>query len=76
MLSSVDSCPPCMELVEVNTAAALTRTRTGGTPYGASHLAPRGAADPARLSEEERERAQLLGRRVAELAVAVRTRTP
>jgi NAD(P)H dehydrogenase (quinone) len=58
------------------TAEALNSTRTGGTPYGASHLAPRGAADPARLSEEERELAQLLGRRVAELAVAVRTRAP
>jgi NAD(P)H dehydrogenase (quinone) len=57
------------------TAEALNRTRTGGTPYGASHFAPRGAADPARLSEEERELAQLLGRRVAELAVAVRART-
>jgi NAD(P)H dehydrogenase (quinone) len=58
------------------TSEALNRTRTGGTPYGASHLAPPGSADPARLSEEERELAQLLGRRVAELAVAVRTRAP
>ena len=54
------------------TADALNRTRTGGTPYGASHLSARGAADPSRLSEDERELAQLLGRRVAEVAVALR----
>ena len=56
------------------TADALNRTRTGGTPYGASHFSPRGSADPAKLSEDERELAQLLGRRVAELAVAVAVR--
>jgi len=52
------------------TAEAMNETRTGGTPYGASHLA--GSKGDARLSEHERELAQLLGRRVAELAVAVR----
>jgi NAD(P)H dehydrogenase (quinone) len=57
------------------TSDALNRTRTGGTPYGASHLAARGAADPSRLSDDERELAQLLGRRVAELAVALRRTT-
>ena len=36
------------------TADALNRTRTGGTPYGASHWAERGSSDPARLSEDER----------------------
>jgi len=55
------------------TAEALNRTRTGGTPYGASHWAEPSSPDPARLSEEERELARLLGRRVAELAVAART---
>lgn len=54
------------------TAAALSRTRTGGSPYGASHLATQGAP-AARLSDDERELAQLLGRRVAELALAART---
>jgi NAD(P)H dehydrogenase (quinone) len=53
------------------TAEALNRTRTGGTPYGASHLAGAGG-EPARLSDDERELARLLGRRVAELAVAAR----
>jgi NAD(P)H dehydrogenase (quinone) len=52
------------------TAASLNRTRTGGTPYGASHLAGAATADGPRLSDDERELAQLLGRRVAELAVA------
>jgi NAD(P)H dehydrogenase (quinone) len=54
------------------TAEALNRTRTGGTPYGASHWAERGSSDPSRLSEDERELARLLGRRVAELALAAR----
>ena len=51
------------------TAEAMNRTRAGGTPYGASHFAASGAA--ARLSDDERELAQLLGRRVADVAVAV-----
>ena len=52
------------------TAEAMNSTRTGGTPYGASHVA--GTRGDSRLSEDERELAQLLGRRVAELAVSVR----
>jgi NAD(P)H dehydrogenase (quinone) len=52
------------------TAEAMNRTRTGGTPYGASHFAA--SRGDARLSDDERELAQLLGRRVAEVAVAVR----
>jgi NAD(P)H dehydrogenase (quinone) len=47
--------------------AALTQTSTGGTPYGASHLA-RDKNDVA-LSDEETQVAQHLGRRVAEAAV-------
>ena len=54
------------------TAEGLNRTRTGGTPYGASHLADKPAAAGIRLSDDERELAQQLGRRVAELAVAAR----
>jgi len=54
------------------TEPALTHTRTGGSPYGASHVAgddgePRLSAP--RLSEDERTLAMLLGRRVAELAI-------
>jgi len=54
------------------TADSLNTTRTGGTPYGASHLAPSRGGGPVRLSDEERELARLLGRRVAELAVAAK----
>ena len=45
------------------TEAALNHTRTGGTPYGASHVA--GAGDDTTLSEEEKQLARALGRRVA-----------
>ena len=54
---------------------ALSRTRDGGAPYGAGHVtAPRGtAAGAARagggIGADERELAQALGRRVAQLAV-------
>ena len=54
------------------TAEAMHRTRTGGSPYGASHLAAEDGPGAPRLSEDERELARLLGRRVAELAVVVR----
>lgn len=49
------------------TEPALTRTRSGGSPYGASHVA--GDETQPTLSEEERTLAQVLGRRVAEVAV-------
>jgi NAD(P)H dehydrogenase (quinone) len=58
------------------TAEGLNRTRTGGTPYGASHLRTVQGAEGARLSEDERELARLLGRRVAELAVACKAQRP
>lgn len=51
------------------TEVALNETKTGGSPYGASHVA--GAASQARLSDDERTLAQLLGRRVADLAVRI-----
>ncbi|MFO1408546.1 MAG: NAD(P)H:quinone oxidoreductase [Steroidobacteraceae bacterium] len=54
------------------TTDALNRTRTGGTPYGASHFA--GGRKDAALSDDERELAQLLGRRVAEAAAALAAR--
>lgn len=49
------------------TEAALNQTSSGGSPYGASHVAA-GETQP-RLSEDERTLAQLLGSRVAALAV-------
>ncbi|HEY4645696.1 MAG TPA: NAD(P)H:quinone oxidoreductase [Steroidobacteraceae bacterium] len=49
------------------TEAALVNTRSGGTPYGASHVA--GNAKEAALTEEERTLAQVLGKRVAQLAL-------
>jgi len=58
------------------TADALNRTRSGGTPYGASHFAATKGPDGAALTEDERELARLLGRRVAELAVACRAPRP
>ena len=45
---------------------ALTATRSGGTPYGASHWA---GQDGRAIDENERALAQALGRRVAELAM-------
>lgn len=53
------------------TEAALTNTRAGGSPYGASHFA--GDDTQPRLTEEERILAVLLGRRVAALAVKLKS---
>jgi len=47
----------------------LLHTRTGGTPYGASHLAGTDSSLP--LSEEEKRLCRALGRRVAETARAL-----
>jgi NAD(P)H dehydrogenase (quinone) len=49
------------------TERALNETESGGSPYGASHVAGTPAA--ASLSEHERVLARALGRRVAALAV-------
>ncbi len=46
------------------TEAALNETRTGGSPYGASHV----AAGSTSLSDHEKSLAQALGKRVAALA--------
>jgi len=48
------------------TEPALNNTRTGGTPYGLSHVAGLNGENP--VSEHERELARVLGRRVAELS--------
>jgi NAD(P)H dehydrogenase (quinone) len=49
------------------TEPALSSTTGGGTPYGASRVVPNGTR-PA-LTDAERQLAQALGRRVAEIAV-------
>ncbi len=55
------------------TEAALSRTTSGGTPYGASHV---GGADGERpLSEDERVLARVLGRRVAAIAARIAATT-
>lgn len=46
---------------------ALTNTRTGGTPYGASHLAS--GERPEQLSDDEITLCQSLGNRVARLSL-------
>jgi NAD(P)H dehydrogenase (quinone) len=48
------------------TESLLRETRTGGSPYGASHFAPN---DDAELSDAEKRLARALGRRVAEIAL-------
>lgn len=52
------------------TQPELMRTRSGGTPYGASHLA--GIEQDRELTREERELCRSLGRRVAEVACRLR----
>jgi NAD(P)H dehydrogenase (quinone) len=51
---------------------ALHSTRSGGTPYGASHV----AGVQQELTDDERALAQALGRRVAQLALRLETRAP
>jgi len=53
------------------TEPALNNTRTGGTPYGLSHVAGLNGENP--VSEHERELARVLGRRVAELSKRLAT---
>ena len=52
------------------TERSLNHTRTGGTPYGATHVAGM-APQPAVLSEDEIVLAQALGKRVAEVAATL-----
>lgn len=51
------------------TEPALTHTQTGGSPYGATHVA--GPSDDRPLSEDEKTLARALGRRVATVARAL-----
>jgi NAD(P)H dehydrogenase (quinone) len=53
------------------TERGLNQTRTGGTPYGATHVAGL-AAQPGVLSEDEITLAQALGKRVADVAAALK----
>ena len=48
------------------TEEALSTTRSGGTPYGATHVTWNRKSDS--LSDEEKQLAQALGKRVADLA--------
>lgn len=48
------------------TEGALSTTTTGGTPYGASHVSWSRKSDA--LSDDEKQLARALGRRVAEIA--------
>ena len=48
------------------TEPLLSTTRSGGTPYGASHLA--GSRGERGIDEDERAQARALGRRVADVA--------
>lgn len=56
------------------TEAALSKTKTGGSPYGASHVAGDATGSHKTvLSEDEQTLAQLLGKRLADLAVRLKT---
>ena len=46
---------------------ALSNTKTGGTPYGASHIG--GTMDDQPLSEDEKKLCLALGKRLAETAL-------
>ena len=59
----------CVILGIPYTEPALSHTRGGGTPYGASHVA--GAQDDPTLSDDEAALARALGRRVAALTAKV-----
>ena len=52
------------------TEPELTLTRSGGTPYGASHTA--GAASDEPLTEHEKKLCIALGRRLAQIALKLR----
>lgn len=52
-------------------ASELTATKTGGTPYGASHVA--GAKGEHPVSEDERKLAIIQGQRIARLAKALKS---
>jgi NAD(P)H dehydrogenase (quinone) len=52
------------------TEKGINHTRTGGTPYGATHVSGM-ATQPGALSEDEAALAQALGKRVADVAATL-----
>jgi len=52
--------------------SALSSTRSGGTPYGASHFTPYGK--PTALTDEEKSLARAHGARIAEIAIGLKAR--
>jgi NAD(P)H dehydrogenase (quinone) len=50
--------------------AELSATKTGGTPYGASHVA--GANDDLAISQDERKLCLALGKRLGQIALKLR----
>jgi NAD(P)H dehydrogenase (quinone) len=56
------------------TEPALSTTRSGGTPYGASHVVH--TAQAGQLTDDEQVLARALGRRVALLAQAIKAARP
>ena len=52
------------------TERSLNQTRTGGTPYGATHVAGM-ATQPGTLSDDEIVLAQALGKRIADVAATL-----
>lgn len=53
------------------TASPLSRTTSGGTPYGASHVA--GAENKNEFTQDEKQTARLLGERIAHCASKLST---
>ena len=56
----------CVVLGLPYTETLLSSTRSGGTPYGASHVA--GASDDPQPTDDEAQLARALGRRLATIA--------
>jgi len=52
------------------TIPELTRTSSGGTPYGPSHVA--GSSSDLPLTDEEKEICTALGKRLTEIAVRLK----
>jgi len=52
------------------TESSLNQTRTGGTPYGATHVSGM-ATQPGTLSDDESVLAQALGKRVADVSATL-----
>jgi NAD(P)H dehydrogenase (quinone) len=52
------------------TESALQSTASGGSPYGASHV--HGSLKTVQLTDEEKQLAQRLGQRVADIATKLR----